>query len=289
MNPWIEAARPKTLSAGIVPVFVGSALAFHDGHFHLLIFFACLIGALTLQIATNYINDASDFLKGADTHERLGPKRMAQAGLLTPKALFIGAGLMFALATFCGIYLISQAGLFILAIGIFSILGAIAYTAGPFPLAYYGLGDFFVLLFFGVIAVCGTYFSHTTYFSLSSLISSLIVGLSSVAIIAVNNTRDILEDSKTHKRTLAVRFGENGSKNYFQLILYFSFLLTLILAVYLKSYTLLLPFLTLPLARQNIIKMKNAKSGENYNQLLASTAKFQLIFCFLLGLALIYY
>ncbi len=289
MNPWIEAARPKTLSAGLVPVLVGSALAFHEGHFQFLIFLACLIGALSLQVATNYINDASDFLRGADTTERIGPKRMAQAGILTPKALFIGAGLMFFLATLAGVYLISQAGLIILAIGLFSILCATAYTAGPYPLAYYGLGDLFVMIFFGIVAVCGTFFAHTTTFSTLSLICSILVGLYSVAIIGVNNTRDIATDILVGKKTMAVRLGKTLSKIYYQFVLALTFLILLHLCIELKSYLLLLPMLTLPLAILNMKKMKKAETGEEYNSLLASTAKLQILFCTLLSLALLFY
>lgn len=289
MNPWIEAARPKTLSAGLVPVLVGSALAFHEGHFQFFIFLACLIGALSLQVATNYINDASDFLRGADTTERIGPKRMAQAGILTPKALFIGAGFMFLLATLAGVYLISQAGLIILAIGLFSILCATAYTAGPYPLAYYGLGDLFVMIFFGMVAVCGTYFAHTGNLSMLSFLCSLLVGFHSVAIIVVNNTRDIATDTKVGKKTMAVRLGTSLSKIYYQFILVLCYLIIIHICVVLTNFWLLLPILTFPLAINNMRKMRQAKSGDDYNKLLAATAKLQVLFCLLLSIALIFF
>lgn len=287
MNPWIEAARPKTLSAGLVPVVVGSAAALHQGKFQFLVFLACLVGSLALQVATNYINDASDFLRGADTKERQGPKRMAQAGILSPKALFIGAGLMFTLATVAGLYLVLQAGLAILVIGLLSIVCAIAYTAGPYPLAYYGLGDFFVLLFFGIVAVCGTNFAHTQSWNMLSFITSLIVGLHAVAIIIVNNTRDIETDIKVQKKTMAVRLGRSLSKVYYQMILILSYLGVLHLAVDLKSWVMLLPWLTLPLGIKNTLTMRKIQMGSDYNTLLASTAKLQIIFGFLLALALI--
>lgn len=287
MNPWIEAARPKTLSAGLVPVLVGSALAFHQEKFQFFIFLACLVGSLCLQIGSNYINDASDFLRGADTKDRQGPKRMAQAGILSPKALFIGAGLMFALATLAGFYLIHQAGLTILFIGLFSILCAIAYTAGPFPLAYYGLGDIFVFLFFGIVAVCGTSFAHTQTWDLLSLVTSFLVGLHAVAILVVNNTRDIETDTQVKKKTMAVRLGRTISKAYYQMILILSYLGVLHLAIDLHSWSLLLPFLSLPLGIKNILTMRKVQAGSDYNTLLASTAKLQILFGLLLALALI--
>ena len=286
MSPWFLAARPKTLSAGVVPVLVGSALAFKAQSFHLGIFLTCLVGSLALQIASNFINDASDFLRGADTEERVGPLRMAQAGLISPKALYIGAGLCFLIATLCGIYLTLQAGWIILLIGLLSIICATAYTAGPFPLAYYGLGDLFVLIFFGLAAVCGTYFAHALKFDSLVFISALIVGFHATGILIVNNTRDIEQDKKVNKMTLCVRLGLMNSKLYYIFLVTLSYLLIFHLAFELKSFWPLLTLLASPLAFFNIRKIQKAQRGEDYNLLLASTAKHQILFALLFSLSL---
>lgn len=286
MSPWFLAARPKTLSAGVVPVLVGSALAFKVQSFHWPIFLACLVGSLALQIASNFINDASDFLRGADTEKRVGPLRMAQAGLLSPKALYLGAGLCFLIASLCGVYLVLQAGLPILAIGVLSMICATAYTAGPFPLAYYGLGDLFVMIFFGLAAVCGTYFSHTLKIDASTFTAAIIVGLQAMGILVVNNTRDIEQDRQVKKMTLCVRLGLMNSKLYYLFLLVLSYLLLIHLAVDLTSWWIALPLLTFPLGLINSKQMLKATKGEHYNQLLASTAKLQIIFGFLFSLSL---
>ncbi len=286
MSPWFLAARPKTLSAGVVPVLVGSALAFKMQSFHWPILGACLVGSLALQIASNFINDASDFLRGADTEMRVGPLRMAQAGLLSPKALYLGAGLFFLIASLCGVYLVLQAGLPILAIGVLSIICATAYTAGPFPLAYYGLGDLFVMIFFGLAAVCGTYFSHTLKIDAPAFMAAVIVGLHAMGILVVNNTRDIEQDRQVSKMTVCVRLGLMNSKLYYLFLLALSYLLLINLALDLTSWWLALPLLTIPLAVLNCKKILKAQKGEQYNQLLASTAKLQIIFGFLFSLSL---
>ena len=286
MNPWISAARSKTLSAGAVPVLVGSALAYMDKSFSLDIFFATLLGALSLQIATNYINDASDFLRGADSETRIGPPRMAQLGLLTPRSLYLGACFCFLIALLAGIFLILHAGIIILWIGIFSIIGATAYTAGPFPLAYYGLGELFVFIFFGLTAVCGTYFSHTHGFSSSALLAAIMVGLLAMAIILVNNTRDITTDTMAGKKTMSVRFGKKLSQHFYATIVLLPFLL-LYFFIESGSWKFIFPITLLPLAAKNIHDMYTKHTGEDFNALLARTAKLELLFGFLFSLAAI--
>ncbi len=277
MIPWIAAARPKTLMAGAVPVAVGSALAWREGQFRPSVFWAALFGALFIQIGTNYVNDASDFLRGADNEERLGPKRMAQSGLLTPKALFMGAAVFFLMASVCGAHLIQMAGWPMLWIGVASILFAVAYTAGPFPLAYLGLGDLFVLIFFGWVAVLGTVFAHMGVVSQTAIVVATIVGLQAAALIAVNNIRDIPTDMKAGKRTLAVKMGAGVSRIYFSAITLVPFAVTPLLVRDFGWWTLAI-LVALPFAVENIFRLKDARTGDDFNQLLGAAARVQVIY-----------
>ena len=206
MNAWILAARPKTLSASVVPVLVGTALAWP--RIEWATFGYALAGAIFIQIGTNLVNDALDFRRGADTSERLGPVRVTQAGLLGYDTVMRGAWISFAIAALCGIPLILRGGWPIATIGIASILAAYAYTGGPYPLGYHGLGELFVLLFFGVIAVGGSYFVQTFKYDVRALIAGVAVGLLAVALLAINNLRDVASDQASNKKTLVVRFGE---------------------------------------------------------------------------------
>ncbi len=212
MNAWVQATRPKTLAAGIVPVAVGGAFGYACmGELRLLPLIACFVGALLIQIATNFANDAIDAQTGADNEQRVGPQRAVATGLITPKAMIRATLLLLVLAFGLGLYLTSIGGWFILAGGIISLCCAWAYTGGPFPLAYHGLGDLFVLLFFGFFAVLGSAWIQCApifpdiFFLHGSLLASA-VGLQATAIIAVNNWRDRETDAQANKRTLAVRF-----------------------------------------------------------------------------------
>ena len=204
MNPWIVAARPKTLAAAVVPVLVGFSLA-RFAHWPSFAF--ALLGALFIQIGTNFVNDALDFRKGADTHERLGPLRVTQAGLLSADMVLRGAYLSFALAAVCGVPLIMRGGWPILAIGVTSIAAAYAYTGGPYPLAYHGLGELFVMVFFGVVAVGGTYYLQTLTIDRDALLAGVACGALAIVLLAINNLRDLANDRASGKRTLAARFG----------------------------------------------------------------------------------
>ncbi|HEY8848981.1 MAG TPA: 1,4-dihydroxy-2-naphthoate octaprenyltransferase, partial [Thermoanaerobaculia bacterium] len=185
MNPWLLAARPKTLSASVVPVLVGTALAHPVLHWPS---FACaLFGAVFIQIGTNLVNDAIDFRRGADTAARLGPLRVTQAGLLTANTVLLGATLSFTLAALCGIPLIVRGGWPIVIVGITSIVAAYAYTGGPYPLAYHGLGELFVIIFFGFVAVVGSYYVQRLTTERSAWIAGLAVGCLAVTLLAVNN------------------------------------------------------------------------------------------------------
>jgi len=204
---WVLAARPKTLAAAVAPVVIGCALAEADGGFHLLSALAALCGAVLIQIGTNFANDYFDYKKGSDTDDRLGPLRVTQAGLVKPSTMKAATALVFALAILIGVYLVWRGGWPIVTIGLLSILFGLLYTAGPYPLGYHGLGEVFVLVFFGPVATAGTYYVQTLDISLPALLIGLSPGLFSVAILTVNNLRDLENDRKAGKRTLAVRYG----------------------------------------------------------------------------------
>ncbi|MBS0627547.1 MAG: 1,4-dihydroxy-2-naphthoate polyprenyltransferase [Verrucomicrobia bacterium] len=212
LQVWITAARPKTLCASISPVVLGSILAFSDGAFKPLMFFFTLMTALGIQISTNLANDYFDFIKGADTKDRKGPLRVTQAGLSSLSNMKKAILLSLSFTTFVGLYLVLHGGLFIACLLFLSLLLAILYTAGPFSLAYLGLGDLFVFSFFGPVAILGTYFLQTKHLSLNPILVGLGIGAISTAIICVNNLRDIAEDALVNKKTLAVRFGKSFAK-----------------------------------------------------------------------------
>jgi 1,4-dihydroxy-2-naphthoate octaprenyltransferase len=213
VNSWLLAIRPKTLSAAVVPVLMGSGLALHEpAEFLGVIFFATLFGALFIQIATNFINDALDFKKGADTGERIGPIRVTQAGLLSADTVMRAAYVCFFLAALCGIPLVLRGGWPLIVIGIASILAAYAYTGGPYPLAYHGLGELFVIGFFGFVAVAGTYFVQSLQMHPSILVAGFAAGSLATVLLAINNLRDEATDRVSNKRTVAVRFGSRFAR-----------------------------------------------------------------------------
>jgi len=280
MSPWILAARPKTLVAGFVPVLLGSMLARLSGKFSWPILSAALVGALAIQIGTNYVNDAADFQKGADREDRLGPPRMAALDLLSVKSLYLGAAAFFLLALAAGLYLTSQAGWPIFIVGLFSLLFAVGYTAGPFPLAYLGLGDIFVFLFFGLVAVNGTYFSHTGNVNFLSVFISSMVGFHATALIAINNTRDIPTDRLANKKTLSLRMGDTISRYYFGALVFAPFFLLFYLVA--DSLIWLLPLLAFPLAFFLFKQVLGIKDRREFNSILGKTAGLQILFSFLL-------
>ncbi len=209
---WIMASRPKTLSAAVAPVLIGTAMAYADGAFSVRIALATLMSALFIQIGTNFANDYFDFVHGTDTPNRLGPTRVTQAGLVSLHAMRWATAISFMLAAAFGLILTYYGGWPILAIGVLSIMAGFFYTAGPYPLGYIGLGDVLVLLFFGFAAVGGTYYLQTKTLNTVVLVSAIAPGLLSTAILAVNNLRDRETDMLTAKRTLAVRFGARFSR-----------------------------------------------------------------------------
>ena len=209
---WIMAARLRTLPAAGAPVLVGCALAISDGGFHPVSAAAALLGALFIQVGTNFANDYFDFVNGADTDERVGPTRATQAGLIPPKTMKMAFILAFSMVVPIGIYLTVRGGWPMAVVGILSIAAGILYTGGPRPLGYMGLGDVFVLVFFGPVAVAGTHYIQTLTLSPIAIIAGLAPGLLSTAILVVNNLRDIETDRATGKHTLAVRLGPTAAR-----------------------------------------------------------------------------
>jgi len=213
MKAWLLASRPKTLSAAIVPVLMGTALAAREPAAVSWGLFTCtLAGAVLIQIATNFINDAIDFKKGTDTGERLGPTRVTQAGLLSANAVMTAAWLCLAGAALCGIPLILRGGWPLLVIGLASMAMAYAYTGGPYPLAYHGLGELFVVIFFGLVAVGGTFYLQSLQLTRNALLAGFAAGSLATVMIVINNLRDIEGDCRSNKRTLAARFGERFAR-----------------------------------------------------------------------------
>lgn len=286
VGAWFMATRPKTLVAGVVPVAVGSAVALREGHFQPLVAFAALVGALLLQVGTNLANDYYDFKRGADTADRLGPPRATQQGWLAPGAVLAGALACFGAAFLVGIYLVAVAGLPILVIGLASIAAGLAYTAGPFPLAYNGLGDVFVLVFFGFVAVGGTTYVQAQVVSPLALWAAVPVGLLGVALLAVNNTRDAKTDAAAGKRTLVVRFGTGfGRAEWFACLAVSALVPVGLWLSGQASAWVLLPLASLPLAVPPGRLVLRAE-GAILNQALAGTARLQLVFGLLLAAGL---
>jgi len=225
---WILASRPKTLTAAAAPVVVGTGLAAFHGVADTLPAVAALVGALLIQIATNLANDYYDFVRGTDTHERVGPLRVTQAGLLSPEAVRGGMILTLALALAVGAYLVAVGGWPIVWIGLTSLACAVLYTGGPYPLAYHGLGDLFVFVFFGLIAVAGTYYVQGLAWPADALLAGAAMGALITAILVVNNLRDIDTDAKAGKRTLAVLLGRSGTRAEFVALLLVAFAVPLV-------------------------------------------------------------
>lgn len=271
---WVLASRPKTLPAAVVPVLVGSAVAASDGAFSALPAAVALVCALLIQIGTNLANDYFDFMKGADSEHRIGPVRVTSSGLIPPSTVrntMIG---VFVLTFILGLYLVSVGGWPILVIGVSSLFCAVIYTAGPYPLAYIGLGDVFVFLFFGIVAVTGTYYVQALHWSTDALIASLPVGAISTAILVVNNYRDIDTDRKVNKKTLAVRIGRRATRMEYRLLLLLAYLVPVIQSVRGEQpLWLLLPLLSLPFAIQVLRIVEHSTDGAALNAALAGTGR----------------
>jgi 1,4-dihydroxy-2-naphthoate polyprenyltransferase len=285
---WLMAARIRTLPASLAPVLVGTALAGYSHVFHPLRFLAALVGAIFIQVGTNLSNDYSDARRGADAEDRLGPVRVTAGGLVPPKQVLLATYLSFGVAVLAGAYLIAVAGWLLLAIGAASILAGVLYTGGPRPYGYEGLGELFVFLFFGVVAVVGSYFVQVKHLHWEAFALAVPVGLLASAILIVNNVRDIDSDRRAGKRTLAVRMGRARTRTMFALVVYLSYLLTPVTWVFgpLTAW-LLLPWLTLPPAAAIVREVRNRVDGRSLNKALAQTGLLQLSFCVLLAAGLL--
>ncbi|MFT5429761.1 MAG: 1,4-dihydroxy-2-naphthoate octaprenyltransferase [Myxococcota bacterium] len=283
IGSWIAAIRPATLTASAAPVAVGTALAIADGAFHPLAAALAFVGAALLQIGTNLYNDLSDFKKGADTEERLGPARAVQRGWLSQNEVATGTAVTFVAAALTGIYLVVLGGWPIAAIGVSGIVSGLAYTGGPKPLAYTGLGDLFVLAFFGLAAVCGTYFLQVGTVTWPVVAASVSVGALATAILVVNNLRDRFTDVKANKRTLAVRFGGTFARAEYVALVFAAYAVVIGVAIVLQTPGWLAPLLTLPIAARCVSAVLRT-DGADLNPWLGNTAKLGLAFSLALSI-----
>ncbi len=288
VNAWILAARPKTLPAAVAPVMVGSAMAFAHKSFALLPALAAMAVALLLQIGVNLANDYFDYIKGIDSEDRLGPVRVTQSGLIPPVLVRTAMNVTFILAALPGLYLINVGGWPVVFIGAASILAALGYSGGPYPLASNALGDLFVFIFFGLVAVCGTYYVQTLELTATVVLMGADVGLLITAILVVNNLRDISTDNKTGKRTLAVRLGTSGTKIEYSLLLagaYCGLVAFWLWGIF--PIWILLPLVSTPFAWRQIHIIRRTTGGPMLNHTLAATAKLAFFFSLLLSIGII--
>jgi 1,4-dihydroxy-2-naphthoate octaprenyltransferase len=282
MHIWLMAARPRTLPAAVAPVLVGTSLALGSGHFRPLAFVAALLGAVFIQVGTNLSNDYSDARRGADTEDRLGPVRVTAGGLVPPGRVLLATYVTFGLAVLCGAYLVAVAGWELIAVGAASILAGVLYTGGPRPYGYEGLGELFVFLFFGIVAVSGSYFVQVQELPWEAFACAVPVGLLASAILVVNNVRDLETDRRAGKRTLAVRLGRERTRALYTAMVAGAFVLVP-LPWLLGSMTawLLLAWCAIPLALPLVKIVRTRVDGPSLNGALAKTGALQLVFCLL--------
>jgi 1,4-dihydroxy-2-naphthoate polyprenyltransferase len=283
---WFVAARPRTLPAAVAPVLVGTSLAASEGVFKPLRFVCALIGSIFIQIGTNLANDYSDARRGADTEDRLGPVRVTAGGLVPPRRVLTWTYVAFGIAVLAGVYLVAVAGWELLAVGVASIIAGILYTGGPKPYGYEGLGEVFVFLFFGVVAVTGSYFVQTEHLERTAFDLSVPVGLLAAAILVVNNVRDIDTDRRAGKRTLAVRIGRDKARRLFVLMIAFSYF-ALIGIVFELGPWVLLPLLTIPLAVPLVRTVTTRTDGASLNGALADNGRLLAVFSLLLSVGVL--
>lgn len=285
---WIKAARPQTLAAAFVPVLVGVALAARDQTFQWMPSLVAMACAFLIQIGTNYANDYFDFVKGADTDERIGFERAVAAGHISARQMKLATMLTMGLAFVLGLYLVWHAGWIILVLGVLSLIFGILYTGGPFPLGYHGLGDLFVFIFFGIVAVMGTYYVNALQWSPASFWASLAVGALATNILVVNNLRDLEQDRKSGKYTLGVLLGEQALR--------WEFLLMLLVALAVPPHfyarlgfgiPVFIPYLGLPFAIFLVERIWNEKQKRVLNKRLEQTAQFMTVFGLLFSLGII--
>jgi 1,4-dihydroxy-2-naphthoate polyprenyltransferase len=282
---WASAARIRTLPASVAPVLIGVVLAYADGLGHAPAAWAALLGAILIQVGTNYANDYFDYVKGADTAERQGPRRAVQSGLISPDAMRRATILVFGLAVLVGLYLVARGGWPIVVVGVASILCGVLYTGGPYPLGYRGLGDLFVLLFFGPVAVAGTYWVQALDLDWRPIVAGLGPGLISVAILAVNNLRDRETDAKAGKRTLAVRLGAHFTRLEYSTAVLLACLCPLVfMAAGAAGVGMLLPLVTLLAAWPVHRTVWRRSDGPALNAALADTGRLLMLYAVLFSI-----
>jgi len=287
VKAWISAARPKTLSASVVPIVAATGLASGLGYaIQWWIVLFALLASGSIQIGTNLVNDAMDFKTGADAPNRLGPARVTQKGIFSFKHVMRGAALVFFLSACFGIPLVFYGGVPILLIGLVSILMGYAYTSGPLPLAYYGLGDLFVILFFGLVAVGGVFYLLTGVYNTAAFIVGLQIGFLSTVLIAINNLRDIETDKLVNKKTMAVRLGLTGARFWISFLIFAPYLGGYYWLSVQRWWVYIVPLLVFPLGLLITKRIFRTKPGAEYNQYLALSSVYSLIFSFLLALGL---
>jgi 1,4-dihydroxy-2-naphthoate polyprenyltransferase len=271
---WLAASRPKTLAASVVPVLVGTAFAQHDGRLQPWAAAAALAGAVLIQVGTNLANDYHDHVRGADTPDRVGPARASASGWIAPKRVLAASLVAFALAAAAGLYLVALAGWPILVVGLLSIASGYAYTGGPYPLGYHGWGDAFVFVFFGLVAVAGTYFVQAGPASADVLVGAVPVGALATAILVVNNLRDLETDRRAGKRTLAVRLGPTGTRVEYAFLLAVAAAAPFLLLAMGHAPLVLLPLVAAPWGAWLLRSVWRQRDPRALNPLLAATAQY---------------
>jgi len=284
ITDWIQAARPKTLGAAVAPVAAGSVLGWKLGGAWNWTLFACTLGScIALQVATNWFNDALDFLKGADTRARLGPRRITAAGVVPPGAVLRAAWLMLGVAALLSLPLLSARGWPVIAIGVPSLYFCFGYTGGPWPLAYRGLGELFVVLFFGFVAVAGSAFVQSGQWHAGAILAGFQIGCLSTILIAINNLRDMDEDRSTGKLTLAARFGPRFARWEITLLILLPHAAGAAWCLAGKAQAFVLPLLAAPAGLVILRRVWTTPPGPDYNRLLAlggaQLLAFALLFC----------
>ena len=288
MQAWKLAVRLPTLTAAVAPVAVGTGAAIAEDAFELLPMLAALFGALCLQIGANFANDVFDFKRGADTADRLGPPRATQMGFLSPREMLVGMWVVFGLAFLAGIYLVYVGGWPIVAVGLASIAGAIIYTGGPWPIGYHALGDLFTFVFFGLVAVMGTYYVQACEITWLALIAAVPMGCTVTLILVVNNLRDIPTDSKTGKTTLGVVMGDRGTRRWFAFLLAVALVVPATAVAYEVWWGWIATVVAAPFAWRLLRAIFRGTAGRALNPVLKETARFNLLFgvVWAVGLAL---
>ncbi len=281
------AARPRTLPAAVAPVLVGTALAGSEDVFRPLAFVAAMLGSIFIQIGTNLSNDYSDARRGADTEDRLGPVRVTAGGLVPPRKVLVATWLAFGIAVLAGLYLVFLVGWQLLVVGLVSIAAGVLYTGGPKPYGYEGLGELFVFLFFGLVAVMGSYYVQTEHLTWLSFALAVPIGLFACAILMVNNIRDIDTDRRAGKRTLAARLGRDRARRLFAVTVGLAYVVLVATAIAEPLWWLLLPLITLPLVPPLIKVVQTRTDGPSLNGALAASGRLLAAFSLVLSAALL--